>query len=144
MEGMAKNLLSFVKNVLIVFMLGFIPIPILKSVGYDGLLVSTFCISLMLLWTDGFLTLYAIRKGATEINPLMKYLNRKIGDKKGVVLSRIVGVIFPIVGLLESNPYFILVLIWLFSAIVCLNSLTLVRHFNVSVDVKDANSTKDT
>jgi hypothetical protein len=134
---------NFAKNVLIMFAMGFLPVPILVSVGYDGLLVSVFCISLMLLWTDGFLTLYSLRKDATEINPIMNYLNRKIGLKKGVIVSRIIGCFFPILGLLGNNPYFILVIVWLFSAVVCLNSVTLLRHLNVSVDVKDADDTDE-
>lgn len=131
-----KNL---IKNVLVVFAIGFLPVPILTSAGYDGLLISVFCTSLMLLWTDGFLTLYALRTNATEINPLMSYLNKKIGEKKGVVLSRVIGCFFPIAGLLGRNSYFILALVWLFSAVICLNALTLARHFDVSVDVKDSN-----
>jgi hypothetical protein len=51
-----KMLLSgLAKSFGIVFTIGFIAVPFLFIQGYDRILVSRFSMSLMLLWTDGFI-----------------------------------------------------------------------------------------
>jgi hypothetical protein len=89
----------------------------------------------------GLLSIFAIQKGAREINPLMVVVNKRIGKKKGVLLSRIVGSLFPIFGLLEKNVYAILAMSWVFAAVVCLNSATLL---SVSLEGSNAKDTYDT
>jgi hypothetical protein len=131
---MKGKLLELTKNSAVVFLLGFLPAPFLVSAGYPPLLVCIFSISIMLLWSDGLLTLFAIGKGATEINPIVKFLNWIAGKKRGVLLSRIVGSILPIIGLLENNLYFVLAIAWLFAAVVCLNSITLFSVFDEKVN----------
>ena len=140
---MMASISNFAKCFLTVFAIGFLSVPFLINAGFDSMLVCGFSMSLMLLWTDGFLTLFALGKGATEINPLMNYLNKKMGKKRGVLLSRVVGSILPIVGLLMRSFYFVLLLAWLFSALVCLSSLELVQHFDKSPNVKDTNACKN-
>ena len=137
------NMSNFAKSFLVVYALGFLFIPSLLSAGYDHMLIVSFSISLMLLWSDGFLTLYALSRGATEINPLMNVLNKKIGKKGGFLVSRVVGSILPVVGLLIRNIYFVLLLAWLLSGVVCLSSVELAEHSNKSPDVKNANTRKD-
>ncbi len=127
---MNSKLFGFTRNLAIVFVLGFLPAPFLISIGYAPLLVSVFSISIMLLWSDGLLTLFAIGKGATEINPIISFFNLLVGKKRGVLLSRVVGSILPVVGLLTENLYFVLVIAWLFAAVVCLNSVTLLSVFS--------------
>jgi hypothetical protein len=133
---MKGKLLELTKNSTVVFLLGFLPAPFLVSAGYPPLLVCAFSISIMLLWSDGLLTMFAIGRGATEINPVVKFLNWITGKKRGVLLSRIVGSILPIIGLLENNLYFVLAIAWLFAAVVCLNSVTLLSIFGENVDAK--------
>jgi len=92
--------------------------------------------ALMLLWSDGLLTLFSIRKGATEINPIINFLNNIAGEKRGVLLSRVVGSIFPLVGLLERNLYFTLAISWVFAAVIFLNSATLLSVLAENIDAK--------
>jgi hypothetical protein len=135
-----ENMSSFAKSFLLIFALGFIPIPFLINAGYNLILVSGFSIALMSIWSDGFLTLHALKKGATEINPLMNFLNKIIGEKKGFLVSRICGSVLPLVGLLLKNVYFVLLLALLFSALVCLSSFELAEHSNVHPNIEHGES----
>jgi len=140
---MNSKLYGITKSLAIVFILGFLPAPLLVYIGYEPLLVSVFSISIMLLWSDGLLTLFAMKKGATEINPIINFFNWLIGKKKGILLSRIVCSFLPIVGLLEKNLYFVLAMTWLFAAVICLNSLTLLSVFSEKIDAKQTYHTND-
>lgn len=140
---MNSKLYGFTKSLAIVFILGFLPAPLLVCIGYEPLVVSVFSISIMLLWSDGLLTLFAIKKGATEINLIIAFFNWLVGRKKGILLSRIIGSILPIVGLLEKNLYFVLAMAWLFAAVVCLNSITLLSIFSEKIDAKQTYCTND-
>ena len=140
---MNHKLFAITRSLVIVFVLGFLPTPFLVNIGYDPLLVSVFSISIMLLWSDGLLTLFATGKGAAEINPIMNFLNWLAGEKKGVWLSRVIGSVLPIVGLFEKNLYFILALAWFFAAVVCLNSVTLLSVFSEKIDAKQTYPTND-
>jgi hypothetical protein len=140
---MNRTLFILARNLGCVFVLGFLPVPFLTGLGYDGLLVSVFSISMMLIWTDGLLSIFAIQKGATEINPLMAVINKRIGKKEGVLLSRIVGSLFPTWGLLEKNLYAILAMAWIFAAVVCLNSATLLSVSLEGANAKNAYDAED-
>lgn len=135
---MNKALFILVRNFGFVFVLGFLPVPFLARLGYDNLLICVFSISIMLIWADGLLTIFAIEKGATEINPLIALTNKLVGKKEGILLSRIVGSVFPILGLLAKNVYAILVLAWVFAAVVCVNSATLLSMSLVGANAKEA------
>ncbi|MGA2308132.1 MAG: hypothetical protein ABSG57_01120 [Candidatus Bathyarchaeia archaeon] len=133
---MNRKLFNLAKSSALVFALGFLPVPFLIHVGYAPLLVCSFSMALMLLWSDGLLTLFSIRKGATEINPIINFLNNIAGEKRGVLLSRVVGSIFPLVGLLERNLYFTLAISWVFAAVIFLNSATLLSVLAENIDAK--------
>lgn len=140
---MNRTLFILARNLSCVFVLGFLPTLFLTRLGYDGLLVSVFSISIMIIWTDGLLSIFAIQKGATEINPLMTVINKRIGKKEGVLLSRIAGSLFPIWGLLEENLYAILAMSWVFAAVVCLNSATLLSVSLEGANAKNAYDAED-
>lgn len=135
-----ENMSSFAKSFLVVFALGFLIVPFLVNAGFDLILVIVFSITLMLVWSDGFLTLYALDKGGTEINPIMFILNKKIGKKAGFLVSRVGGSALLVLGLLVRNVYFLLLLAWLFSGIICLSSVELAEHLHENPDVKNANA----
>ena len=130
------NLSSFAKSFLVVYALGFLSSPFLINIGFHLIPVTLFSISLLLVWSDGFLTLYALNKGGTEINPAMSFLNKKLGKKMGFLISRIGGSALLVLGLLTENLYFLLLLAWLFSGVVCLSAVQLVEHLHENPDVK--------
>lgn len=120
-----KALLSLARNLGVVFVL-VVPFSLLfLSMGYDRELIIAFSIANLLIWTDGFLTVYALEKGATEINPLMNVLSKITNRKTFLVVSRLVGSLFTLYGIIERNLIFLLVLSWIFSIGLCLNSMVL-------------------
>lgn len=81
-----------------VYALGFLSVPFLVNAGFGLILVVIFSITLMLIWSDGFLTLYALNSRGTEINPVMSILNKKDGKKEGFLVSRLGGSALLVVG----------------------------------------------
>jgi hypothetical protein len=134
-------LFSLAKNYAIVFSIGFFPMIFLFMLGIEPLLVFLFSTSLMLIWSDGFLTYHSLKKGAIELNPIMNWLNKKIGRKWCVYLSRLCGSLFSVIALAMKNLYLILVIVWLFASIVCLSAvaLALAVCFDDNENIKDSN-----
>jgi len=93
--------------------------------GYDRGLIIAFSITNLLIWTDGFLTVYALENGATEINPLMNVLSKITNKKIFLVASRFIGFLFTLYGIVEKSLIYLLVISWIFSIGACLNSMTL-------------------
>jgi len=143
-QGSFIPLTVFAKNIIIVLLLGFASANILSFLGYANLLVVSFSMALTLMSADGFLTLFALKNGALEVNPIIGFLNKKIGDWKGILISRFIGFLILSVGLLANNPYFCLVIAWLFCMVVCLNSATLassrMSNTNINTNVKDTSN----
>jgi hypothetical protein len=98
----------------------------------------------MLIWTDGLLTLFALERGiSSEVNPILALTNKLVGKKEGILLSRIVGSLLSVLGLVEKNLYVVLVLAWVFAAVVCLNSLSLLAMPLPLANAYNAQNTKD-
>lgn len=117
---MAKSLgLCFILVVLV-------PLPFL-ILGYDKITLSLFSLSLLLVWADAFLTLFSLRIGAKEINPLMTILCRVFGRKKGLFTSRLFGSALLLHGMIREDQHFLLVVSWIFAIVVCINSVSLLE-----------------
>jgi hypothetical protein len=141
-----KQLLTTIKNIIVVMVIGFVSANILSILGFANLLVVAFSMGLMLMSADGFLTKFALKNGAIEVNPLMDYLNKKIGDNKGILLSRITGLLILSIGLLANNAYFCLAIAWLFCMVVLLNSANLASRSSnciVNSDVENSEPCND-
>lgn len=120
-----KTLLSLARNLGVVFVL-VVPFSLLFfSMGYDRELIIAFSIANLLIWTDGFLTVYALEKGAREINPLMNVLSKITNRKTFLLVSRFAGSSLTLYGIIEKNLIFLLLLSWIFSIGICLNLMTL-------------------
>jgi len=93
-----RTLLSLALNLGVVFIF-VVPFSLLLfSLDYDRGLIIAFSISNLLLLTDGFLTVYALDKGATEFNPLMNLLSKITNRKTFLVVSRLIGSLFTLYG----------------------------------------------
>ncbi len=125
MSKFNEALLSLARNlgVLFVFVVPFS--QLLFIMGYNIELIIAFSTANLLIWSDGFLTVCALDKGATELNPLMNLMSKITSRKMFLVISRCVGSLFSVYGIVEKNTAFLLVVSWLFSMVVFMNSLSL-------------------
>lgn len=141
---MNKVLLSLTKSLGLIFIIVvLLPLPFFM-LNYERELISLFSISLLLVWTDGFLTYYAVvRLGATELNPLVRGLSKIMSWKKSILLSRLVGSLFSYYGLIEKNQPFLVVLSWIFSIVICFNSISLSLRSFKNVEYHDADNSND-
>ncbi len=132
-----RTLNQLARNLLIVFALGILPIPMLIWFKYDILTACLFSLSLVLIWTDGFLTYYAFNENAKELNPMMDKLNQRIGKKGGLFLSRFIGSSLALIALLMGNLYLLLLIAWLFSIVICLGAIALAFSFDKNKHIED-------
>jgi len=138
-----KILLSLAKNLSVIFVLSFLlPLPFL-ILNYDKILIIAFVVSNLIIWTDGFLTVYGIRTSGTELNPLMALLNKFAGNKGWLLLSRGIGSAILLYGMIERNLVFLLVMSWIFSIAVCMNSLVLLSYLQIKPNRKQSNASKE-
>lgn len=135
-----KNLLALARNLGVVFVLC-VPLSLLfLGMGYDRGLIIAFSIANLLVWTDGFLTFFALKMGATEINPFIAILNRLVGKKRCLFASRIVGSMFCVFGLMEKNQSVLLAIAWIMSIVICINSVTLLSKSEINIGTNKANN----
>jgi len=120
-----ENLLRLAKSLAVVFIISVLLPLLFLTMNYDRNLIIIFTISNLLIWTDGFLTVHALRNGATEINPLMNGLNKITNRTRFLLISRGIGFLFTLYGIIEKNLNYLLVLTWIFAIVVCMNSITL-------------------
>jgi hypothetical protein len=132
-----KQLLRAIKNIAIVLVIGFASANTLSLIGFDNLMSASFSMGLMLISTDGFLTVYALRNGFLEANPIMNFLNEKIGETKGILVSRAIGFIILSGGLITNNAYFCLAIAWMFCFVVCFNSVNLASKSRLSNSIEN-------
>jgi len=136
-------LLSLAKSLGLCFILVvLIPLPFLIF-GYDKITLSLFSISLLLVWSDAFLTLFSLRIGAKEINPLMISLCRILGRKKGLFISRLFGSALLLHGMIREDQHFLLVVSWIFAIVMCINSVSLFSRFQKDENCKNADKTNN-
>jgi preprotein translocase subunit SecG len=136
-----ENLLRFTKSLAVVFVLCvLLPLPF-SIYGYDSVLVALFAISNLLIWADGFLTYFALKVGATEINPIIAISNKLVGKKRGLFLSRLVGSIFCFYGLIEKKQPALLAITWIMSIVICMNSIVLSSNVKL-VKILNVNNSK--
>jgi hypothetical protein len=105
-----------------------VPFPFLY-IGFDKSLVGLFSISLVLLWTDGFLTIFCLSQGHYEANPVMRIFLKFLGQTRGVILSRIIGSLFLIVSIVLMKPEWLMAVAIIFCFVVCSNTFLLMLSF---------------
>lgn len=118
------------------------PLPFVV-LGYDRIALSLFSISLLLMWSDAFLTYCALNIEAKEINPLLLALNKLVGRKRGLFASRLFGSALSLYGIVREDQYFLLVISWIFAIVICTNSVSLFFHFRKKVDSQNTDNTND-
>lgn len=142
-----QSLLTFAKNIVVVLIIGFASANILTIMGYGNLLAVSFSMALTLMASDGFLTSYILKNGGYEANPIMNFLNKKITNNNGILLSRIIGLFILSVGLLTRSPYLYLAIAWMFCIVICLNSIALATSrpsdANINSNIKNTSNNDD-
>ena len=129
-------LLSLAKSLGVVFILAVVvPLPFL-ILGYNEVSVSLFSTCLLLFWTDAFLTYFVLNRNmVAECNPIISFLNKFCGIKKGLLLSRLLGSALLVYGLiLERSPYWLLAVTWILAILLCTNSVTLILSLSHFLD----------
>lgn len=123
---MLRALGPFLTAILATGVAGIVIPSVLADFGFSPLLIIAFTLALFALLLDGTVSKIGLRHSGTELNPILAFLTRRMGENNALVITRTAGLVMILYGLLVlKNAYMLLAVAWLFFMVILAGTLSI-------------------
>jgi hypothetical protein len=123
---MLRALGPFLTALLATGVAGIIVPSVLADFGFSPLLIIAFTLALFALLLDGTVSKIGFNRSGNELNPILAFLTKRIGENNAIVITRAAGVVLILYGLVVlKNAYMLLAIAWLFFMLILAGTLSI-------------------